>query len=114
MNRILRALKYSWHGIKSAFSSEAAFRQDVVIFIIGTITAIFLPVGNIEKYLLASSLLLIILMELANTAIETTINRISTDIHPLSKKAKDIGSAMVFLAFANAIAIWAIVLWPIF
>ncbi|MDR3208258.1 MAG: diacylglycerol kinase [Rickettsiales bacterium] len=113
MNRILNALRYSCHGLKSAFASETSFRQDVAIFIIGTIAAIFIPVGNMEKCLLASSLLIIILMELANTAIETIINRISADIHPLSKKAKDIGSALVMLSFANAAVVWAVVLYPI-
>jgi len=108
--RILKAFTYSYDGFKATFKSEAAFRQDLAVFIIGTIVALFLPVGVLEKGLLVSSLVLILLMELANTAIEMVIDRISGDYHELSKRAKDIGSLLVLLSFINAGIIWLAVL----
>ena len=110
IKRILNAFIYSYDGFKATCKSEAAFRQDLAVFIIGTIAALFLPVGALEKGLLVSSLVMILLMELANTAIEVVIDRVSEDYHELSKKAKDIGSLMVLLAFVNAGIIWIAVL----
>jgi len=106
VRRILNACKYSASGFAAAFKSEAAFRWDVLIFIVGTCVAFMLPIARIEAVLLVFSLVLILLTELANTAIETIIDRISKDVHPLSKKAKDIGSLLVFISFANAILVW--------
>lgn len=111
MKRIFNAFKYSCHGFVAAFKSEAAFRQNLLIFVIGTVAAIFLPIGPVTKYMLVSALLLILLMELVNTAIETVVDRISADIHPLSKKAKDIGSLLVLISYINALLIWGIVIW---
>jgi len=108
--RILHAFNNSFNGFISAFRDEAAFRWEVLVCVIGTVIAIYLPLDWVTRFLLISSLLLILLMELVNTAIEATIDRISADRHPLSKKAKDIGSLIVLISFANAGIIWAIVL----
>ena len=110
IKRILKAFVYSYDGFMAVFKSEAAFRQDLAVFLIGTVVAILLPVNALEKCLLISSLVLILLMELANTALEVLVNRISEDYHELSKKAKDIGSLLVLLSFVNACIIWAAVL----
>jgi diacylglycerol kinase (ATP) len=110
--RILTAFTYSYHGFKAAWRSEAAFRQDAAVFVGGTIAALALPVGLLGKGLLISSLVLILLMELVNTAIEAVVDRISGDYHELSKKAKDIGSLLVLLSFLNAGVIWlAVLIW---
>src|SRR5574344_2123821 len=101
IQRILKAFTYSYDGFISAFKSEAAFRQDLVVFVVFGIVAIFMPVILWQKALLISSLLLILLMELTNTAIEVVIDRISPDYHELSKKAKDIGSLLVLISFIN-------------
>lgn len=114
LKRILVAFKYSFDGFKSAFKSEAAFRQDCLVFIIGTIIALLLALPLWQKALLIASLLLILLMELVNTAIETVIDRISQEYHELSKKAKDIGSLLVLLSFTNAILIWGCFLYEVF
>lgn len=114
IRRILNAFVYSAAGFSAAFKSEAAFRQDLAVFVIGTGIALWLPVSFIERVCLISPLLLILLMELANTAIETVVDRISDDFHLLSKKAKDIGSLLVLIAFINAILWWAAVLCPLF
>jgi len=106
IKRILKAFVYSYDGFKAVFKSEAAFRQDLTVFIIGTLAALFLPVGILEKVLLISSLIFILLMELINTAIETLADRISDEYHDLSKKAKDIGSLLVLISFINAGIIW--------
>lgn len=110
IKRILKAFVYSYDGFIGAFKTEAAFRQDLIVVALGFIALFWLPLSLIYKALLASSLLLILLMELANTAIEVVIDRISDEFHPLSKKAKDIGSLLVLLAFINAGIIWLAVI----
>jgi len=110
LKRIIKAFGYSFDGFVAAFKSEAAFRWEILIFIIGTIIAIILPVSLLAKAILISSLIMILLAELVNTAIETIVNRISKDIHPMSKKAKDIGSLLVLLSFINAAVVWCAIL----
>ncbi|MCL2439971.1 MAG: diacylglycerol kinase [Alphaproteobacteria bacterium] len=110
IKRILHAFKYSYDGFIAVFKSEAAFRQDLVVFAIGTAAALLLPFTPMTRAILISSLLLILLMELVNTAIEVVIDRISDDYHKLSKTAKDIGSLLVLLSFINAGVIWSIAL----
>lgn len=114
IKRILKAFAYSYDGFAAAFKSEAAFRQDLVVFAVGFIAALIIPFIWVEKLLLISSLFLILLMELVNTAIEMLVDRISVDYHPLSKKAKDIGSLLVLISFVNAGIIWAVVLYRYF
>ena len=108
--RILKAFVYSYDGFVATFKSEAAFRQDLLVFVVGTVITLLLPISTLEKGLLISSLVLILLMELANTAVEVIVDRISEDYHELSKKAKDIGSLLVLLSFVNAIIVWIAVL----
>ena len=110
MKRIINAFKYSMAGLTATWKSEPAFRQDIVIFVVGTIVAIILPVTLFLKACMISALLLIVIMELINTAIETIVDRISMDRHELSKKAKDIGSALVCIAFINAAIMWILIL----
>ena len=112
--RILKAFSYSFSGFVSAFKSEVAFKQDLVVFIIGTFFAVYLPFSFVEKSFLISTLLLILLMELTNTAIETIVDRISPEYHDLSKKAKDIGSLLVLLSFINAFLIWGTLIYQTF
>lgn len=106
LKRILKAFSYSFDGFVATFKSEAAFRQDLIVCFIGFGVLFFLPLDIFSKMLMSASLILILLMELINTAIEVVIDRISGDYHPLSKKAKDIGSLIVLLAFINATVIW--------
>lgn len=112
--RILKAFTYSYDGFSAAFKSEAAFRQDLVVFVLGIVACIFLPASLSLKLLMVFSLFIILLMELANTAIETVIDRIGEEYHPLSKIAKDIGSLLVLIAFVNAAVIWGAVLFNTF
>ena len=110
MKRIWKALWYSLAGLKATFQSEIAFRQDLLLFVAGTVLLFFLKQTTVEKILLFFSLLLIVLMELVNTAIEVVVNRISTERNPLSGKAKDIGSSLVLLALINAAVTWILIL----
>ncbi|MBQ8672253.1 MAG: diacylglycerol kinase [Alphaproteobacteria bacterium] len=114
IKRILKAFTYSYDGFKSAFQSEEAFRQDIVVFIIFSAIALCLKVPLWAQALLISALILILLMELVNTAIETIIDRISDEYHELSKKAKDIGSLLVLLAFVNAILLWGAIIYEFY
>ena len=104
--RIYHATGYSFAGLKAAFINEAAFRQELVLVIVLTPVAFWLGEGAIEKALLISSLLLVLIVELINSAIESAIDRIGSDTHELSGRAKDIGSAAVFLCLLNAALIW--------
>ena len=112
--RILNAFKFSYDGFIATFKSEEAFRQDIIICMILTPIAIFLSITLIEKLFLFSTLFLIVMAELINTAIEMTIDRISEELHPLSKIAKDIGSCIVLVSFMYLILIWTLILYSNF
>ncbi len=114
IKRILKAFIYSRDGFISAFKSEAALRQDLAVFAIFSIVAMCLNLVLWQKAVLISSLLFIVIMELVNTAVEVVIDRISPEYHELSKKAKDIGSLLVLLAFVNAVILWGAFLYPQF
>lgn len=108
--RLRLAAGYSMEGIKAALS-EAAFRLEVMVAIIAIPLAFFVAGSAVETALLIGSVLLVLIVELLNTAVEATVNRISLEIHPLSKRAKDIGSAAVFITVINALVIWFAILW---
>lgn len=108
--RLIKAFGYSYDGLKAAYASEAAFRQELVLLAVGIPAACLLDVSAIARAVMIGSLLLILLVEIINTAIEATIERISADQHPLSKKAKDLGSAAVLISLVHAAAIWIIIL----
>lgn len=110
IRRIVDATGYSMKGLKAAWINEAAFRQEILLTAVLTITAFFLPVTTIERILMVSSLLLVVIVELINSAVEAVVDRISGDWHELSGRAKDIGSAAVFVALALALFVWASVL----
>ncbi|HAS6349528.1 TPA: diacylglycerol kinase [Vibrio vulnificus] len=110
IRRIVDATGYSMKGLKAAWINEAAFRQEILLTAVLTITAFFLPVTTIERILMVSSLLLVVIVELINSAVEAVVDRISDDWHELSGRAKDIGSAAVFVALALALFVWASVL----
>ena len=113
LRRLINALGYSLSGLRLAWKDEAAFRQEVILAIIFVPVAFMMPVGEIERVLLVGSVMLVLVVEMINSAIEAVIDRVSLDMHPLAKKAKDMGSAAVLLALANAILIWIMILWPL-
>ena len=110
LKRVWNALHYSLAGLRAALRHEDAFRQEMLLAIILIPTALFLPVTGIGKALMVSSILLVLIVELLNSAIEATVDRISLENHLLAKRAKDIGSAAVLISLLNAVVIWLLVL----
>ena len=108
--RVLYATYYSFKGLRAAFLSEAAFRQELVAFIILLPVAFSLDVTNVERVLLILSLCIVLIVELLNTAIEKVCDHISTDFHELLGRAKDIGSAAVFVSLVFAGVTWSTIL----
>ena len=111
LRRLRNAVGYSLAGLRAAYICEDAFRQEAHLAAVLIPLAIYLPVGGIGRALMIGSVLLVLMVELLNSAIEATVDRISLEHHLLAKRAKDIGSAAVFLALANVAAVWACVLW---
>ncbi|MBI2785219.1 MAG: diacylglycerol kinase [Legionella longbeachae] len=112
--KIKNATYYSLSGLKAAFQDEFAFRLEVLIFIFALPAAFFLGNTPIERALLISTLFLIFIAELLNSAIENTLNRIDRNWNPLIKKAKDQGSAAVMIAIINALIVWSFIIIPHF
>jgi diacylglycerol kinase (ATP) len=110
LTRLRNALGYSMEGYRSAYQHEDAFRMELMAAAVAIPLALWLPVGNIGKALMVSSILLVLLVELINSAIEATVDRISIEDHDLAKRAKDIASAAVLLSIINALVIWGLVL----
>ena len=110
LRRILNALVYSVDGFRAAFRHEDAFRQEVILAVVLVPLALLLPASGVGKALMIASVLLVLLVELLNSAVEATVDRISLENHQLAKRAKDIGSAAVFVSLVNVVAVWGLVL----
>jgi diacylglycerol kinase (ATP) len=110
ITRAFRAAINSWNGLIYAYKEESAFRQELALSLILIPLAIYLPVTPIEKILLIASVILVLIIELLNSSVEAAIDRISFEVHDLSKRAKDFGSAAVMLALLLCALTWAIVL----
>ena len=108
--RLVSAAKFSMAGFRAAYASEAAFRQEVWLAIVLLPLALWLGDTALERGLLVVSILLLMLVELLNTAVEAVVDRIGEEYHPLSGKAKDVCSAAVLLAVFIVVIIWAAVL----
>lgn len=108
--RLFHATGFSFKGLVAAWRFESAFRQEVALFVITTPLAWWLGDTGVERALLIGSVLLVLVVELLNSAVEAAIDRISDEEHALSGRAKDIGSAAVFMALALAAVVWALVL----
>lgn len=110
IRRVWNALFYSVDGIRAAYRHEDAFRQEVLLALVLLPVALFMPTSGIGKALLMGSVLLVLIVELLNSAVEATVDRISLENHRLAKRAKDIGSAAVLLSLANVLIVWVLVL----
>ncbi|MBL8510191.1 MAG: diacylglycerol kinase [Betaproteobacteria bacterium] len=113
MGRITKALGYSLQGLNHAIRHEAAFRQELLIALPAMLGLWFLPVTLVEKIVLLATTLLVLIVELLNSAIEAVVDRVSTEHHPLSGRAKDLGSAAVLLAFILMLTAWALIVGPL-
>ncbi|NNG12473.1 MAG: diacylglycerol kinase [Halobacteria archaeon] len=110
LQRLLRATVYSWQGLAAAFRNEAAFRQEVALSLIVIPLALWLGDSGTERALLVMVWVLVLVVELLNSAIEAVVDRIGAERHALAGRAKDIGSAAVLIALINAGLVWLIVL----
>ncbi|WP_048796923.1 MULTISPECIES: diacylglycerol kinase [Serratia] len=111
LTRIIKAAGYSYKGLSAAWQHEAAFRQELVVTLLAIILAVWLDVGAIARILLIGSVALVMIVEILNSAIEAVVDRIGSEHHELSGRAKDMGSAAVSLAIALALFVWGTVLW---
>jgi len=109
IGRIIDATKYSWLGFRAAFKHEAAFRQELTMAVIGIPLAAWLARDGIQFLFLSVPLLLLLLVELANSAVEAVVDRIGSEHHELSGRAKDMGSATVFMALTIVTLCWLVI-----
>ena len=107
IKRIINAFGYSMKGLRAAFKHESAFRQETALLIILLPLAIFLGQNIVDYSILIGSLLLVIIVELLNSAVEAVVDRVGDEHHKLAGRAKDIGSAAVFVALVNVAVIWS-------
>ena len=108
--RLIRAFRYSCRGMRDAFLDGPAFRQEVVLALILIPVAVWLGEDNVERALMIGALFVVLIVELLNSAVEAAIDRIGTERSELSRKAKDLGSAAVFLSLALVVVVWALML----
>ena len=112
LRRLWNAFGYSLAGFRAAYKHEDAFRQEIHLAVILIPLALWLPATHLGKALMIGSVLLVIIIELLNSAIEAAVDRISLENHDLAKRAKDIGSAAVLVSLINVAVTWALVLIP--
>ena len=111
LRRLILATGYSLEGFKAAFKNEAAFRQEMAL------TAVMIPAGlwlgttSVERALLIASCLMVLIVELLNSAVEAVVDRVGLEHHPLSKQAKDMGSAAVLLSLVLTFIVWGLIAW---
>jgi diacylglycerol kinase (ATP) len=110
IRRLINAFRYSLHGFRAAYQYEDAFRQEVLLTIVLIPLAIYLDRSGVEQALMIASVLLVLIVELINSAIEAAVDHTSTERHPLAKQAKDIGSAAVLIALIMLGAVWGSIL----
>jgi diacylglycerol kinase (ATP) len=110
MRRLVLAFVNSWQGFRGAFRFEAAFRQEVALAVVLLPLGVYLGKTGVERALLVASVLLVLIVELLNTGIETVVDRIGLERHELSGLAKDVGSTAVLLSFAVLVVIWGFLL----
>lgn len=108
--RIIAAGGYSWLGLTAAYKHEAAFRQELWLSIVMLPLALWLAETALEAALMIACLFIVLIAEILNSAIEAVVDRFGLELHELSGRAKDMGSAAVFLALTNVVIVWGLVL----
>ncbi len=111
LKRVFNALMYSLDGLKAALRYEDAFRQETLLALAMVPLAFYLEHGAVARVLMIGSVLLVLVVELLNSAVEATVDRVSFELHDLSKRAKDFGSAAVMLSLLLCAGIWAAAMW---
>jgi diacylglycerol kinase (ATP) len=110
MTRLLRAFGYSLQGFRHAWREEAAFRQELLLSLLVVPAGLYLGRGGVERAMLVSPMMLILVVEILNSAVEAVVDRSGTERHPLAGMAKDMGSAAVMLSFAMLGTVWLLIL----
>jgi diacylglycerol kinase (ATP) len=110
LRRIWNAFRYSLDGLQAAWNCEDAFRQELLLALLLLPLAFILGHSPVERALMAGSVLLVLIVELLNSAVEATVDRVSLEDHRLAKRAKDIGSAAVFITLLNVAVVWGCIL----
>ena len=110
LKRLIKAIVYSFQGLRAAFKNEAAFRQEVYLSLALIPLGLWLGDTGLERALLVGSLLLVMIIELINSGIEAVVDRVGAERHELSGRAKDVGSAAVLIALLNALLVWLLIL----
>ncbi len=113
IKRVFSAFFYSIDGLRTAWRYEHAFRQELMIVVPGVILALLIPVTVLERVVLIAALLLVLIVELLNSAVEAVVDRVSLERNPLSKNAKDLGSAAVMLSMLIAAVAWGLIALPL-
>ena len=114
LNRIVNATGYSFKGLAAALRHESAFRQELALCVVLVPAAVWLGRNAVEWSLLVGSLLLVLIVELLNSAVEAVVDRIGNERHELAGRAKDLGSAAVFVSLLNVVVIWGLIAWQRF
>ena len=114
VQRVFNALHYSLDGLRAAWIGEDAFRQELILAAVLVPAALLVPVSVVERLMLIGAVVLVLIVELLNTAVEAAIDRHSYEINPLAKRAKDLGSAAVMLALLLTGGVWIAILWARF
>jgi len=109
LRRIVKAAGYSLAGLKAAWRYEAAFRQEAMLMVLLVPVGFWLGRGAAERALLIGSGMVVVIAELLNSAVEAVVDRTGLDHHPLSGRAKDLGSAAVFVSLANVVLVWGLI-----
>ena len=109
LERVIDAAGYSWQGLRAAVKHESAFRQELLLCSLLLPVALWLGQSVIEQVLLISCLLLVLIVELLNSAVEAVVDRIGDEHHTLAGRAKDMGSAAVMIALINVFVIWGLI-----
>jgi diacylglycerol kinase (ATP) len=112
LQRLINATRYSFDGLAAAARHEDAFRQELILSAVLVPLGVWLGNDGVERALLVGSVLLVLVVELLNSAVEATVDRVSLEDHRLAKRAKDIGSAAVMMSLVTVGAVWLLVLLP--
>ena len=114
LRRIVNATFFSFAGLRAAWRDEAAFRQELVLFIVLLPSGVWLGQNAIERILLLGSCMLVLIVELLNSSVEAVVDRIGVEHHRLSGQAKDLGSAAVFMSLLLVLVVWGLIAWERF
>jgi diacylglycerol kinase (ATP) len=112
MRRVINATRYSLEGLAAAARHEDAFRQELILAAVLVPLGLWLGADGVERALLVGSVLMVLVVELLNSAVEATVDRVSLEDHQLAKRAKDIGSAAVMMSLVTVGVVWLLVLLP--